>query len=171
MKNAVFTGAIVCLVNFLWLVPLQAQIKKPGFTVGISFIGAKPQGAFSSAYNLGAGGEAYAGLGWGNTFIIGTGGISVLGAVSSASGTLTYLPLKLGMRRFFLRKHLFVNADFGLASVSNKLMNDTHFTRGFGVGARLLGLEVALYYDGFKNKNASGFSNMLDAKAGLNFSL
>jgi len=80
-------------------------------------------------------------------------------------------PLKIGLKQFLFRKILFVNADIGKAIVKNRTFNETRFTRGFGIGAKLLGLEFSLYSDGWKNVNARGFSNTLDFKAGWSLSL
>lgn len=171
MKNSVLMFLIACGVACLSSSKAVAQIKKPGITIGGSVMVSNPQGSFGDAYNFGAGVEARAGIGWGNSFIIGTAGFQGFNAESKTLGTLTYMPLKLGMRQYFLKKILFINADLGIASVKNKLMSEGRFTRGIGVGAKLLGLELALYYDGWKNKNASGFSNFVDAKVGWSFSL
>lgn len=147
------------------------QIKKPGVTLGGYVIYAKPQASFATMYDIGAGAEIFGGVGWGNTFVIGTAGFSAFRAALKTYGTLTYIPVKLGVKQFFLKKHLFINGDVGLASVKNKLLNEPRFTRGIGAGVKLVGLEAGLYYDGWKNKDAKGFSNSLEAKLGWSFSL
>ena len=101
--------------------------------------------------------------------MMGTAGYSLFNNTTDSVGRLTYIPLKVGLRQFFLKKHLFVNADVGIASVKNKYLNDSRLTRGVGAGVRLFGLEVALYYDGFKD--VDHFSNFIVGKVGFNFSL
>lgn len=172
MRKEPFVHTILFIILILSVSITHAQIKKPGFTFGGSLIYSIPRGNFDNAYNRGLGAEAYAGIGVGNTFIIGTLGIATYGAEKeNNAGRLTYTPVKVGLKQFFLAKRLFVNADLGLARVKNKLTDSKQFTRGIGAGVRLLGLEAGLYYDGFKNKNQSGFSNSLNAKVGWSFSL
>lgn len=164
--------ALLFAVIVLFANAANCQLKKPGITLGASLMYNMPKGAFSNGYSFGGGGEVFGGLGIGQTFIVGTLGYSKFKARSgNPAGTLTYAPVKLGVKQFLFARRLFVNFDLGVASVKNKSFNEGLFTRGFGAGARLLGLEVALYYDGFKNKNASGFSNSLNAKMGWSFSL
>ena len=127
----------------------HTQIKKPGITLGGYFLFARPQGNFSDAYSFGGGGEVFGGVGLSKTFIIATTGFSAFASRSGIhSGTLTYVPLKIGLKHYLFRKIVFVNADVGIASVKNKEFNASQFTRGIGFGAKLLGLEAALYYDG-----------------------
>jgi hypothetical protein len=163
--------AITFTTCFLIAGLIHAQIKKPGVTLGGYAIFSKPQTSFANFYDFGGGAEIFGGVGWGNTFIIGTAGFSAFKAASSSYGTLSYVPLKLGVKQFFLKKHLFINSDVGMASVKNKVLNESRFTRGIGAGAKLLGVEAGLYYDGWKNHNAKGFSNMLNVKLGWSISL
>ena len=164
--------ALFCLTVFMMTKTAHAQISKPGITVGGHLIYAKPKGGFAEAYNFGGGGEVFGGIGLGNTFLIATAGWSKFAAHSDNHlGGLTYAPIKIGLKHFLLRKLLFINADIGSATVKNKLFNQSRFTRGIGVGAKLLGLEAALYYDGWKNVNAGGFSNSLNVKFGWSFTL
>jgi hypothetical protein len=143
-----------------------AQIKKPGIHAGVYGIFAKPQGSFANVYNFGGGVEGFGGVGWGNTFIVASAALSAFSAKSSSYGTLTYVPVKAGFKQFFLKKHLFVNADMGAAAVKNKLVNEPRFIRGIGAGIKLPGVEAAIYYGGWKNKGASGFSNSVEIKFG-----
>ncbi len=150
----------------------EAQIQKPGVTLGGYVIYAKPKGDFAKTYNFGGGGEVFGGVGISKTFIIATTGFSQFKAASDNHlGALNYTPFKIGVRQFILGKILFINADLGRATVKNKTFNETRFTRGFGFGAKLLGLQAALYYDGWKNKNAGGFSNSVNIKLGWGLSL
>jgi hypothetical protein len=173
IMKKVFLGSVISLVCiFLIVSSANAQLKKPGITLGGSLLYSMPKGDFDKAYKFGIGGEAYAGVGWGQTFLIGTVGYSGYQPESgNSAGTLNYIPVKLGLKQFFLMKRLFINADLGIASVKNKNMSESAFTRGIGAGVRLLGMEAGLYYDGFKIKNADGFSNSLNAKLGWSFSL
>jgi len=166
--NTIFS---CCLIFFVTSIA-NAQIQRPGITLGGNIIYAKPKGDFNEMYNFGGGGEVFGGVGLGKTFIIATGGYSAFKAKSGThSGTLTYTPVKIGLKQFILGKTLFVNADIGKATVKYKDFNESRFTRGIGFGAKLIGLEAALYYDGWKNKNASGFSNSLNVKVGWNILL
>jgi len=150
----------------------RAQISKPGITLGGNLLYAKPKGDFANAYKFGGGGEVFGGIGLGKTFIIATAGFSKFAAHTDGhSGGLTYTPLKIGLKHFLFRRLLFVNADLGKATVKNRNFNESRFTRGIGVGGKLLGLEAGLYYDGWKNVNAGGFSNSLNIKVGWSFSL
>lgn len=133
---------------------------------------AKPKGDFATAYNYGIGGEVFGGIGYGKTFLVATLGWSGFQAGNNYPyGNLTYVPVKVGLKRFIAGRHLFVNGDVGFASVKNQSFSGSQFTRGIGVGAKLLGIEAGLYYDGWKNKNTGGYSNSLDVKFGWSFSL
>lgn len=153
----------------------EAQVpraQKPGVILGGYLIYARPKGDFAKTYNFGGGGEVFGGVGLGKTFIIATAGFSQFKAGSGNHlGALNYTPVKIGVRRFILGKILFINADLGRATVKNKTFNETRFTRGFGFGAKLLGLQAAIYYDGWKNKNAGVFSNSVNIKVGWGLSL
>ena len=167
LNVVVFLSIIFCVAN-----EAEAQIKKPGVTVGGYLVYANPKGDFANAYKFGGGGEVFGGIGVGKTFVVATAGLSKFKAQSSGhSGGLTYTPVKIGVRQFILGKILFINADLGRATVKNKTINATRFTRGFGVGAKLFGLQAALYYDGWKNKNERGFSNSVNVKVGWGLSL
>ena len=172
MSKILINLAIFFNIVFIGNGIAQTQIQKPGITLGGYLIYAGPKGDFKKAYNFGAGGEVFGGIGLGKTFIIGTAGFSAFKTQSGIrSGTLTYIPLKIGLKHFIFRKLLFINADLGKAIVKNNNFNERRFTRGIGFGAKLLGLEAGLYYDGWKNKNAPGFSNSVNIKAGWSLSL
>lgn len=166
--HKVFINIALFLISFFLLsANADAQISKPGITIGGHLIYAKPKGDFANAYKFGGGGEVFGGIGLGKTFIIATAGLSKFAAHSDThSGWLTYTPLKIGLKHYLFRKLLFVNADIGKAIVKNKNFNESRFTRGIGVGAKLLGLEAGLYYDGWKNVNAGGFANSVNFKLG-----
>jgi hypothetical protein len=156
----------------LMVATAQNPVPKPGLTLGGNVIYSKPKGDFANTYNFGGGGELFGGIGVGKTYLIVTAGLSKFDDNSSSHlGTLTYTPVKVGLKQFFFRKLLFVNADLGKATVRNKYVNQSRFTRGIGVGAKLLGIEAALYYDGWKNINAPGFSNSVNVKVGVSLTL
>jgi hypothetical protein len=173
MSKLILQTAISFSILLLTAITVEAQIIKPGVTLGINLLGALPQGDFKDEYSLGAGGEIFGGVGWGRTFLLATAGYSAFKAASDngKGGILTYIPLKIGVKQYFLRKLLFINADLGIASVKNKLFNESRFTRGVGAGIKLLGLEAGLYYDGWKNidPQAKGFQNSIFSKLGYSF--
>ena len=132
----------------------------------------QPKGNFSERYMFGGGGEVFGGVGLGKTYLVATAGLSEFKPQGGLhTGTLTYTPLKIGLKHFLFRKIIFINADIGKAIVKNRMFNESRLTRGFGIGAKLLGLEFSLYADGWKNVNEPGFSNTLDFKAGWSLSL
>src|SRR4051794_3142332 len=92
-------------------------IKKPGVTVGGNLIYSIPQGQFADRYKFGFGGEVYAGVGWGSTFLIGTIGAARFEKQSSVSNSISTVPLKIGLRKYLLLKRLFINGDLGSTSV------------------------------------------------------
>lgn len=160
------------LISFATGAIAQVAIQKPGITFGGYLLYARPKGNFNTTYSGGGGGEVFGGAGLGKTFIVFTAGFSAFKAQPGIqTGTLTYVPLKIGLKHFIFRKMLFVNADLGRAKVKYKNFNEKRFTRGIGFGAKLLGLEAGMYYDGWKNKNAAGFSNSVEIKAGWSISL
>jgi len=172
MHKVLLNTAISFSLFFMAADAAKAQVQKPGITLGAYLIYAKPTGDFKEAYNFGGGGEVYGGAGLGKTFIIVTAGLSAFKPQPDMhSGTLTYVPVKIGLKHYVFRKLLFINADLGRAVVKNKNFNESRFTRGFGFGAKLLGLQAALYYDGWKNVHASGFSNSMNIKIGWSISL
>ena len=168
-----FTNLIVSFsINFLVTNIAGAQIQKPGVTLGGYVIYATPKGDFGKVFKFGGGGEVFGGVGLGKTFIIATAGFSRFKPQSSShSGPVTYTPFKVGVRQFILGKTVFINADLGRATVKSEIFNEMCFTRGIGIGAKLLGMQAALYYDGWKNKKASVFSNSMNIKVGWGLSL
>lgn len=172
MHKVFINLSLLFVAIFLVLKTSVAQISKPGITIGGNLIYAKPKGNFANEYNFGGGGEIFGGVGLGKTFIIATAGYSKFKTQSDIhSGWLTYSPIKIGLKQFLFRKLIFINADLGKATVKNKDFNQSRFTRGIGIGAKLLGLQANLYYDGWKNVNAPGFANSLNFKIGWSLSL
>lgn len=166
--NTFVSFSIILLVSNV----AKAQIRKPGVTLGGYVIYSTPKEDFRKAFKFGGGGEVFGGVGVGKTFIIATAGQSKFRPQSSShSGSVTYTPFKIGVRQFILGKSVFINADLGRATVKSETFNQMCFTRGIGIGVKLLGLQAALYYDGWKNKEASGFSNSTNIKVGWGLSL
>lgn len=173
MNNQITKKVFVLIAVFCLNATLYAQIK-PGVTLGVQFIGASPQGDFKEHYDVGGGGELFGGVGWGKTFIIATAGYSAFKAAGgSGSGTLTYVPLKIGLKQFLFRKLIFINGDIGIANVKNKVFNESRFNRGIGAGVRLFGLEASLYVDGWRHIDpaSDGYQNSLFGKLGYSIAL
>jgi len=149
----------------------NAQIMKPGVTLGINAVYSMPKNWFKEAYNFGIGGEVYGGIGLGKSYLIATLGYSAFKEdVSLNAETLTYTPVKVGIKQMFLLKKLFIQGDVGAASVKYGGVSENAFTAGAGAGVRLAGLELSLYYDAFKAKRFDKYANTLNAKLGYSFS-
>lgn len=151
-------------------------VKKPGITLGGNFIYAMPQGNFKGedAYKFGVGGELYGGVGWGSTYLVATVGYTAYKPQSGFKNTLSAVPVKVGLKKYFLLKKLFINGDLGVSSIKVSGSSASAFTAGAGAGVRLLGLELALYYNAFQNKvgySTTGYSNSINAKIGWSFTL
>jgi hypothetical protein len=149
-------------------------IKKPGVTLGGNLVYSMPRGQFADRYKFGFGGEVYAGVGWGSTYLIGTLGITKYEKQSSVSNAISTVPFTIGLRKYLLLKRLFINGDLGSTSIKFGNSSTNAFTAGFGGGLRLLGLEVALYYNAMKNtylESPKGYSNSVNVKIGWNFTL
>lgn len=176
MKKNVLAFAIsICLI-LLATTSVSAQlgiVKRPKLSLGANFIYAMPQGSFSDAHQQGIGGEVYGGLGLGSTYLLASVGVVSFKGQPNYN-TLTSTPIKVGLKKYFLLKKIFINADAGIATIKVNDVSANAFTAGFGAGVRLLGLEAALYYNTFKNNigySKTGYSNNLQAKIGWGLSL
>jgi hypothetical protein len=153
----------------------NAQIKKPGITLGASAFYANPQSEFKNQYKGGLGGEVKGGIGLGKTYLVASVGYAAFAAESgNDAGTLTYQPTKIGIKQYFLAKRLFVNGDIGVVSLKDKFTGtkEQRFIRDIGVGARLLGLEASVYYDTWDNlRGPEGSTEALLFKLGFNITL
>lgn len=173
MKKNLLHRAVFSSLLFLAVTTANAQlgiIKKPGLALGANFIYSMPQGNFNDAYKFGVGGEIYAGIKWGSTALIGSVGATAYKNRSGFSNTLTSVPVKVGLKKYFLLRRIFLNADLGVTTVKVGGVSSSGFTAGFGAGVRLLGLELSLYQNTFKNNGAyssSDYSNSLNAKIGF----
>ncbi|THU37114.1 hypothetical protein FAM09_19375 [Niastella caeni] len=132
------------------------------------------QSSFKNDYNFGLGAEGGVGIGTGKTFFTGTVGYTVFDARSGEVGNITYVPMKVGLRRYFLPANLlFIHADAGVAHIKDKTTNSTYsrFTADVGAGAKLGPFEVGVAYDGFSRSGSSGYASWLAFKAGWRFGL
>ncbi len=113
----------------------------------------------------GIGGEAGIGVGVGKTFFVGTIGTTFLSkANNSTAGTLRYTPLKAGIRRYIVRKNIFVKADAGMANMKYSKHSDgsTKFTSTFGAGVKFTGVEAIADFT-----NVANFGSWISLKAGF----
>jgi hypothetical protein len=173
MTNSI---AILSLIFLVFVIPgySYAQLKKPGFTLGINAFYANPKDNFRNEYRGGLGGEVKAGLGLGKTYFVASVGYAgFIAETNNGEGTLTYMPVKLGVKQYFLAKRLFINGDIGVAFLKNKsVLNEKRLAADIGFGARLLGLEAGVYFDYWKNaEGISGSTNAVLYKLGYNFTL
>jgi len=172
VKKIVIKYVIVFSAAFLLVASANAQLKKPGITLGANFVYSMPKGDFRDQYKFGAGGELYAGVGLGSTYLVGTVGMtSYKDESSNEAGTLTYIPVKLGLKKYFFLKKIFVQGDVGVATIKVQGISESDFTAGIGAGVRLLGLEAGLYSSTWKYSDKKGYANSLNAKIGYSFSL
>jgi hypothetical protein len=165
---------LVTLLAFVFA-NANAQIKKPGVTLGGSVFYANPQGDFKTSYKGGVGGELKGGLGLGKTYLVASVGYAAFAAQSGNNfGTLTYQPIKIGVKQYFLSKRIFINGDIGIVRLKDKATDSTQqrFARDIGVGARLLGLEASIFYDTWDNlRGPEGSTKALQFKIGYNITL
>ncbi len=123
--------------------------------------------------NLAQGGELFAGVGRGSTYLVGSLGIVEYSARSGYK-SLSAVPVKIGLKKYFLLKRIFINGDVGVATIKVDEESSKAFTAGYGAGLKLLGFEAAIYFNAFKNNvgyTTSGFSNSTQVKVGWSFSL
>jgi hypothetical protein len=156
--------------------PARVQAQKLFFVFVHGQYATPSQTSFKDNYNFGLGAEGGAGIGFGKTFFTGTVGYTVFDAKSnteSGKGNLTYVPMKLGIRRYFLPGHLlFVHADAGVAHIKEKSAGSySRFTGDVGAGVKLGPLEAGVAYDGFSQSDPSGFASWIGFKLGWRFGL
>lgn len=176
MKKILLSSVISFSLISLLSTVANAQLgiaKRPKIALGGNLIYAMPQGKFNQAYQYGVGGELYGGLGLGSTYLLAS--IGIIGYKGQSDyNTLTAVPVKVGLKKYFLLKKVFINGDLGVSTIKVNSVSSSAFTSGFGGGIRLLGLEAALYYNAFKNNagySTTGYSNNLQAKIGWSLSL
>jgi hypothetical protein len=132
------------------------------------------QNSFKNDYNYGVGAEGGVGIGFGaKTFLTGTVGYTVFNSPSKEVGNITYVPMKVGLRRYLLPGNLlFVHADAGIGKIKDKTDNSSYsrFSADIGAGAKLGPFEIGVAYDGFARKD-EGYATWLAFKAGWRFGL
>lgn len=133
---------------------------------------AQPSGNnFGDATKGGIGGEVGAGIGWKKTFIVGTTGYTLFfNKDSYTSGNITYVPVKLGVRQYLVKKLVFLHADAGVGKIKISDESSSRFSGDFGAGVKFAGFELQLDYDGFASKSPepSGYNSWIGFKAGFN---
>lgn len=152
----------------------NAQAQKLFFVFAHGQYATPVQASFKNDYNFGLGAEAGIGIGPGKTKLVGTVGYTVFDAKSGKVGNITYVPMKVGLRRYFLPGNiLFLHADAGIGHIKDKTTNSSYsrFTADVGAGAKLGPFEVGVAYDGFKRAGADGYASWLAFKAGWRFGL
>jgi hypothetical protein len=152
----------------------SAQAQKVFFVFAHGQYASPMQAHFKNDYNFGLGGEAGAGINLGKkTFLTGTVGYTVFNAPSKEIRDLTYVPMKLGVRKYFLPTNLlFIHADAGVANIKDKTTNSSssRFTGDVGAGVKLGLFELGLAFDGFSRAGA-GYASWVAFKAGWRFGL
>ena len=151
-----------------------AQAQKVFFVFAHGQYASPVQASFKNDYNFGVGAEAGGGINLGKkTFLTGTVGYTVFNAPSKEIGNTIYIPMKLGVRKYFLPTNLlFVHADAGVANIKDKTNNSSssRFSGDVGAGVKLGLFELGLAFDGFSRENA-GYASWLAFKAGWHFGL
>ncbi|MCY7420348.1 MAG: hypothetical protein LH478_01200 [Chitinophagaceae bacterium] len=172
MKKSFPAPALLFVAILFMFDAVEAQVKKPGFILAGNFVYSNPKGSFANGYSTGVGAEIAGGIGLGKTYLLVSTGYSYfLGKGDNEN--MPVKPFKVGLRQYLFSKKLFVNADIGRATIKDKIKgtNEVHNLRGLGAGARLLGLEAAINYEGWDHAGSNGFSNSLQYKVGWNIML
>lgn len=131
------------------------------------------QNSFKNDYNFGVGADAGVGIGPGKTKLVGTVGYMVFKASSKEMANTIYIPMKIGVRRYFLPANiLFINADAGVAHIKDKTTTSSYsrFTADVGAGAKLGPFDLGVAYEGFSRAGA-GYASWIGFKAGWRFGL
>jgi len=171
IKKVAFLFCLITLGAF----SLKAQFKIPRFFVGFHGIYAQPQDDKMTAnYHYGIGVDAEGGLGFGKTMITCSVGYLNFTAKDNTSGSLSFIPIEAGIRRYFLLG-LFADAKAGVGvqSIPNKasdvpLDNSANLMYELGGGFKVMGIEAIINYASCKNSNgnAATWSNNFLFKIG-----
>lgn len=152
-----------------------AQAQKIFFLFAHGQYASPVQNSFKNDYNFGAGVEGGVGIGPGKTKLVGTIGYTVFNANTKGVRNITYIPMKVGFRKYFLPANiLFINADAGVAHINDRTFNSSYqrFTGDVGGGAKLGAFELGLAFNGFASPQGySGYASWLEFKAGWRFGL
>ncbi len=130
-----------------------------------------------NTYNSTIGGELGFGVGAANTYFIASAGYLSCEAKDSFQNE-SYVPLKVGVRQYFLRKDLFLTLNAGAGFVNNSLPtketatpSTIRFAADVGVGTNLKNFEFGIVFDIFNEPKPDGTSGWVEAKLGWNFRL
>ena len=130
---------------------------------------------FNDNFNSGIGVEGGAAIGWGKTFLVGTVGYTKFFDNSkNTTGSISYIPMKLGLRQYIVSKFVYVHGDLGIGRIKNDIYNnESRFSGDIGAGVKFTTFEVQLDYDGFtrKSPDPSGYASWIGIKAGFNIGL
>lgn len=172
MKAAQVIAAII-LLTFFSQYKVNAQL--PHISIYAHALYATPlDNSSESLYNGGVGAVGGVLLGKKNTrFNTSVGYSHFFSDHVNPLGDETYIPFKIGIRQYipFSLHFLFVQGDLGAGYVSNKNTDgsDSRFAFDFGAGVKFTGVEAALIWDNFHEKDPSGMSSWLTIQAGFNF--
>jgi hypothetical protein len=142
---------IAALVILFSVTTVSAQ-KLPKFQIIANLNYATPTNTdFKDFSNGGIGAEAGAGLGLGNTMLMGTLGYQSFGNTSTnPAGTLKITTIKGGLRQYFLKSHLFILGN---------------------IGVRLFGIELQLTQSSWQQPQPVPASKAFNVKLGFSFKI
>lgn len=127
---------------------------------------------FKDTHKTGLGVEGGAAIGWNKTFIVGTIGYSSFGADGpNTKGSLSYVPLKAGLRQYIFSKLIYLHGDLGIANIKDDGGSRSPFSGDIGAGVKFGMFEAQLDYDGFSRSDPSGYASWIGIKAGINIGL
>jgi hypothetical protein len=168
-------GSVFFIVCAASLFPRPASAQHLVFLFGHLQYAEPVDTYFKHTSNNGFGVEGGAAVGIGRTFLIGTIGYTSFAAASGdTAGTLSYVPLKGGLRHYLLvGKILFLQVDVGVGHIKNQVVNSSRFSGDLGLGVKLGPFEVMASYDGFTRTGGetSGYSSWIGIKAGARLGL
>jgi hypothetical protein len=165
---------IVVLVILFSVSKTYAQ-RLPKFQIIANLNYATPtSSAFKDYNNGGIGAEAGAGIGLGNTMLMGTLGYQTFGnSTSNPAGNLKITTIKGGIRQYFLRSHLFVLGNIGSAiqNYSSSAVSGSNVIYEFGGGVKLFGLELQFTQSSWQQPIAVPTSKAFNVKLGFSFKI
>jgi hypothetical protein len=151
----------------------RVQAQKIFFAFAHGQYASPVQNSFKADYNYGAGAEGGAGVKVDKkTFLTGTVGYMVFNSPAKDIGNITYIPMKLGVRKYFLPTNLlFVHTDLGVGQIKDKTTNtsSTRFSADVGGGVKLGPFEMGIAFDGFTRNG--GYASWVGFKAGWRFGI
>ena len=152
---------LFCVLSFCCF-GSKAQFKLPKVFVAFHGIYAAPQDdKLANNFHFGLGADAEAGFGFGKNMITASLGYINFTAMDNKNGSLSYLPLEVGYRRYFFLG-LFADAKVGVAlqsipdkSTSLPLDNSTNLLYELGGGFKVMGIEATINFASSKNSNGN----------------